>query len=153
MLKYCLDRYKTQDAIKMIFYDDDFLPTLNFVPDWFVTNKMIKKFYNALFPHDDILFSNKDSDNVTFSSDEMGINSVNRKNINLDDGTLYEDDHKNIILVRMLTWHSRLKQHEAFKKEISKELMPAAWHPTRLWDCCMPKDKKKEIELFLIDKK
>ena len=32
------------------------------------------------------------------------------------------------------------------KKEIIKELMPAAWHPTRWWDCCTPKDEKKEIE-------
>ena len=33
---------------------DDFLPTLKFVPDSFVTNKMIKKFDNALFSDDHI---------------------------------------------------------------------------------------------------
>ena len=37
-LKFCLDRYGTQEmcdkAVK-----DAFLPTLKFVPDWFVTKK------------------------------------------------------------------------------------------------------------------
>ena len=47
MLKYCLDRYKMQEMSHKSF--DDFLPALKFVPDWFVTCKMIKKFYNALF--------------------------------------------------------------------------------------------------------
>ena len=34
---------------------DDFLPALKFVPDWFVTNKMIKKVLTASFTDDDIL--------------------------------------------------------------------------------------------------
>ena len=39
-LKYCLDRYKTHSI-----YDeavDDCLSALKFVPDWFVTNKMLE---------------------------------------------------------------------------------------------------------------
>ena len=35
---------------------DDFLSALKFVPDWFVTSKIIKKLHNALFTDDDILF-------------------------------------------------------------------------------------------------
>ena len=31
-----------------------------------------------------------------------------------------------------------------FKKDISKELMPVAWHPTRWQDWCMPEDEKKK---------
>ena len=31
--------------------------------------------------------------------------------------------------------------------------MPAAWHPTRWWDWCMPEDNKKEINPFYIDEK
>ena len=31
---------------------DDFLPTLNFVRDWFVTSKMIKKFFTALYANE-----------------------------------------------------------------------------------------------------
>ena len=37
MLKYCLDRYKTQGMCDKAV--DIFLPTLTFVPDWFVTKK------------------------------------------------------------------------------------------------------------------
>ena len=41
MLKCCLDRCKTQEmCVKAV---DGYLPTLNFVLDCFVTNKMIKK--------------------------------------------------------------------------------------------------------------
>ena len=41
MLKYCLDRNNTQEMCDKAA--DDFQPKLKFVPDWFVTNKMIKK--------------------------------------------------------------------------------------------------------------
>ena len=41
MLKYCHDKYKTQEICDKVA--DDFLPALKFVPDWFVTSKMIKK--------------------------------------------------------------------------------------------------------------
>ena len=35
---------------------DSFPPTLKFVPDWFVTSKMIKKLDDAVFSNDDIVF-------------------------------------------------------------------------------------------------
>ena len=35
MIKYCLDRYKTQEIRDKAI--DNFLPTLKFVPDWFFT--------------------------------------------------------------------------------------------------------------------
>ena len=41
-LKYCHDRYKTQEMCNKAV--QDFLPALKFVPDWFVTSKMIKNF-------------------------------------------------------------------------------------------------------------
>lgn len=28
-------------------------------------------------------------------------------------------------------------------KNVGKDLMPTAWHPSRCWDWCMPKDKEK----------
>ena len=68
MLKYCHDRYKTKKMCDKAVHD--FLPVLKFVPDWFVTSKMI---HRALFVDDDILFFDEDSGNVTFSSNEMGI--------------------------------------------------------------------------------
>ena len=47
MLKYCPDKYITQKMCDEAV--DDFLPTLNFAPDWFVTCKMIKKLFTALY--------------------------------------------------------------------------------------------------------
>ena len=46
-LKYCHDRYKTQEMCNKAV--DDFLPALKFVRDWFVTSKMIKRLLTALF--------------------------------------------------------------------------------------------------------
>ena len=40
MLKYYLDRHKTQEMCGKAV--DDFLPTLKFVADLFITSKMIK---------------------------------------------------------------------------------------------------------------
>ena len=42
----------------------------------------------------------------------------------------------------MLAQYNRQKQHKACKKEISKKLMPVAWHPTRQYNWCMPEDEK-----------
>ena len=41
MLKHSPDRFKTQETCDKAAYD--FLPTLKFVPDWFVTSITIKK--------------------------------------------------------------------------------------------------------------
>ena len=106
---------------------DDFLPVLKFVPSWFVTSKMIKNLQNALFTdNDDILFFDEDFGNVTSSSDEMGILSVDLNNINLEDVNFCEDDPETIIHVRLMACHNRLKQRKALKKSISKELMHVA---------------------------
>ena len=149
MLKYCLDRYKTQEMCGKAV--DDFLPTLKFVPDWLVTSKMIKKLYDTVFADDDILFFVEDSGNVSFLSDEMGILSVNLDNINLYDGNFYEDDPETIIYVRLFAEHYRYKKRKVFTKEISKKLMIVAWHPTRWLDWYMPVDEKKEVELVFSD--
>ena len=81
MVKYCLDRYKTQEIRDKAV--DAFLPTLKFVPDWFVLSNMIKKHDDGLFSNDDIIFIHEDSNNVTFFSDEMGVLSVDFNTINL----------------------------------------------------------------------
>ena len=54
MLNYYLDTHKTQEMCNKAF--DAFLSTLKFVPDWFVTRKMIKKLDNDLFSNDGIIF-------------------------------------------------------------------------------------------------
>ena len=65
-------------------------------------------------------FLDEDSGNVTFSSDEMGILSVDLIIINLDDANFYKDGPKTIIHVRLLAWRNKLKQRKAFTKEIKK---------------------------------
>ena len=94
LVKCCLDGYKTLEMCDKAV--DNFLPTLEFVPDWIASSKMIIMLYNALFADDDILFFDEDSGNVIFSTDELGILRLNL-NINLDDTKLYEDDPKSII--------------------------------------------------------
>ena len=54
VLEYCHGRYKTQEMCDKAI--DGFLPALKCVPDWFVTNKTIKKLLTALFTDDDILY-------------------------------------------------------------------------------------------------
>ena len=54
MLKHSPDRFKTQETCDKAAYD--FLPTLKFVPDWFVTSITIKKLDDALFANDNIIF-------------------------------------------------------------------------------------------------
>ena len=81
---------------------DDFLPALKFVPDWFVTSKMIKRLHNALFTDDDILFFD-----IAFSSDEMSILSKDlNNNNNLDHVNFYENDLETIIHVRIMAWRN-----------------------------------------------
>ena len=69
MLKYYLDRYKTQKTCDKAA--DAFLPTLKYVFDWSITNKMLEKLY-VVFSNNDIVFVDADSDFVTFFSDNMG---------------------------------------------------------------------------------
>ena len=55
---------------------DDSLAALKLIPELFVTSKMIKKLYTALYVDDGLLFFDEDSGDVTFCCDEMGIFSV-----------------------------------------------------------------------------
>ena len=38
------------------------------------------------------------------------------------------------------------KKRKTQKTKIKEELLPTAWHPTRMRDCCMLEDDKKETE-------
>ena len=53
-----------------------------------------------------------------------------------------EDDPGTINHVGFISWRNRFEQLKACKK-LSKELMLVAQHPTRWWDWCILKDKKK----------
>ena len=53
----------------------------------------------------------------------------------------YDDYHKDNYLIK---WYEGYQKRKAQKVQIKKELMPIAWHPSRWWDWCVPKDEKKE---------
>ena len=46
---------------------------------------------------------------------------------------------------RLMSWYRRYKLCESCKKDMIKELIPVAWHPTRWWDWLMPEDEEREI--------
>ena len=80
MLKYYLNRYKTQEMCKVV---SDFLPALKFVPDCFFP--MIKTLGDDLHSNYNIIFVTASSNYVTIFIVEMSILSVDLNNINLDD--------------------------------------------------------------------
>ena len=47
---------------------------------------------------------------------------------------------------------TNLENAKHLRKDISKELVPIAWHPTKWWDWCIVEDEKKEIDSIFTDK-
>ena len=82
---------------------DDGLAALNFISDWFVTSKMLKKFDNALHTNDGILFYNEGFDKFMFVADQRHILAVDLDKVNLANGNNFdENDPDTIIHVRLL---------------------------------------------------
>ena len=81
---------------------------------------MLEKLDDVVFSNDDVVFVNADFDNVTLSSDDMGLINVN-DGVNLD-----SDDPETINHVGLMAWCNRCKQHKACKKEINKKFMSVA---------------------------
>ena len=88
---------------------------MKLIPDWFVTSKMIKKLFTALYEDKNILYFNEDFGNAVFNYNEMGIVNIDLNNINLDDN-FDEEDPKNIILIRLLPWHINSEKPKELKK-------------------------------------
>ena len=59
-LVYCPYRYQTQRMSDETV--DDCLAALKFIPDWFVTSKMLEKSDKPLHANNDMFFYNEDSD-------------------------------------------------------------------------------------------
>ena len=95
----------------------DSLATLKLILDWFVTSKMIKNLYTALYADENILYFNEDSGNVVFNCDGMGILNIDLNRINLDNN-FDEDDSDTIILIRLLVWHINFEKCKELKKYI-----------------------------------
>ena len=113
LIVYCHDNYITQITSDKAV--DDSLEALKLILDWFVTSKMIKKLFADLYADENILYFNKDSGNVVFSCNEMGILNIDLNNINLDNN-FDEDDVDTIILIRFLAWHIKFKKRKALQK-------------------------------------
>ena len=111
MLKYCLDRCKTQEICNKAF--DTVLLILKIVLDCFVTSEMLDKLDNIIFCNDNIAIHDINSI-LTFFSDGIGLNTIDLNNINLN---YDEDDPENVIHVRHKAW---CKQRKACKRKSSK---------------------------------
>ena len=121
LIVYCPNKYKTQRIYDEA--DADCLAAVKFIPDWFVTSKMIKNLFTALYTYDNILYFNEDSGNTVFSRNGMGILNIYLNNINLDDIDYNQDDPKTIIYIRLLDCHIKFKKCKALKKELNEKLM------------------------------
>ena len=89
-LRYVFDQYKTQQMCDEAV--DDCLAALKFVSDWFVTSKMIKKLFTALYANENILYCNEDFGNVVSNCKEMGILNIDLNCFNLDHNNFDQDD-------------------------------------------------------------
>ena len=76
---------------------DDSLTALKRIPDWFVTNKVIKKLFTALLADGKYALFYEDPDKVVLNCNEMGILNIDVNNINLDNN-FDEDDPDTFIL-------------------------------------------------------
>ena len=62
---FCSDKHRTPTMCDEAV--DDSIGALKLILDWFVTSKIIKELFTALYPHENILYFNKDAGNVVFS--------------------------------------------------------------------------------------
>ena len=110
---------------------DDYLPALTFIPDWFVTSKILEKFHNALLHNDDIRFLMKILiKSLTLISNYILL-QIFIKLILMNIMILM----KMILILLFMSdfWLGlmNLKNAKHLKKKITKELMPIAWHLKR----------------------
>ena len=129
LIVYCPYKYKTQRICDEAV--DDCLAAVKFIPDWFVTSRIIKNLFTALYTDDNIHYFNEDSGNAVFSCNGMGILNIYFKNINLDDINHNQDDPKTIIHIRLLDCHIKFEKRKALKKDLNEKLIPIAWHRKR----------------------
>ena len=86
---------------------------------------MIKKLFTSLFADENTLYFNEDSVNVVFDCNEMGILNIDINNINLVNN-FDEDDPDTIILIKLLTWHTKFEKRKSLKKKLNNKLMAVA---------------------------
>ena len=74
----------------------------------------------CLYPDDNILYLNEDSDDVMFSCNEMGVLSIDFNDINLSGTNYAENDPETVINIKILAWYSKFEKHKAPKKELNE---------------------------------
>ena len=150
ILLYCVNRYKTSKRCDEAV--EDCLSALKFVPDWFVTNKMLRKLHEGFFTNYDILSFDEDFGNIEilvikwvfFLKILIKLILMMLIFMKMTLKLLFISDYCLVVI--------SLKNAKHIKKDISKELMPVACYPTRLWDWCLLEDEKKGIEPIFTDK-
>ena len=116
MMVFCTSRCKTQRMCDEAIHSC--LAALRFIPDWFVTSRMLKKFDNALHANDDTLSFNDDFNKVTFIANQRHILAIDFEKINLDENNNFvKDDPDTIIHVRFLASRSKFEKRETLKKD------------------------------------
>ena len=78
-----------------------------FVPDWFVTNKLLEKIDDLVLSNNDIDLEVINSDIATVLSDTRRLFIIDLTHINLDDNNFDEDDLGTIVYVRLVAWSTR----------------------------------------------
>ena len=117
-IRYVSDQYKTQQMCDEAVYGC--LTALKFVPDWFLTSKIIKILFIAFHADENTLYANEVSGNVVFTYNGMGILNIDLNHINLDGSNYDKDDPDTIILVRLLSWHIEFEKRKTLRKKISE---------------------------------
>ena len=111
LIVYYPDKYKTQKLCDEAV--DDCLSALKCIPNWFVTNKTLEKFDNALHANYDILFYNEDFGKFTIIANQRRILAMDLDKTYLDIGNNFdEDDLDSIIHVRLLAWRSKFEKRK-----------------------------------------
>ena len=77
----------------------DCLAALKFIPDWFVTSKILEKFHDVLNANDDILlFFDKDFSKATFFANQMGILGIDLDKTNLGENNNFYEDYPDTVI-------------------------------------------------------
>ena len=67
------------------------LAAMKLIPDLFVTSKMIKKPFMALYPDNNILYFHEGSGNVVYNCKKMGVLNIDLHNVIYDNN--FDEDY------------------------------------------------------------
>ena len=134
------DKYITQKICDEAV--DDSLAALKLIPDWFVTRKMIKKLFTALYADENILYFNEDSGNVVFNCNGMVILNIDL-NVNVDNNFWWRWFWFYYSYQAFCLVYIKFEKQKEVKRKVSEELTPVAWHSKRWWNFCMSEDEEK----------